>query len=343
MRIHYPMFLVLVSFMNMLSPVVGSSDEVNVSSFTDRGVMMYGDKAAGDKPFAKDPTVKRFRGKYFLYYSCLAPSRDSKQTWRIGIATSDDLVTWKKIGTLNPEQQAESKGICAPGAVVIGNRIHLFYQTYGNKEKDAICHAWSDDGVHFTRDPTNPVFRPHGAWTCGRAIDADAIPFKDSLLLYFATRDPSYTIQMIGVAAAPLDSDFSRSRWKQLVDRPILEPNLPWEKKCIEAPSVIRDGDGLVMFYAGAYNNSPQQIGCARSSDGIHWKRIFKEPLLATGMPGSWNSSESGHPGIFADSGGKTYLFYQGNNDNGASWYLSKVALGWNKGFPILINPGKTR
>jgi predicted GH43/DUF377 family glycosyl hydrolase len=343
MRKPYSLIMVLVPFMTMLSPAIGFSDEVNVSSFTDRGVMMYGDKASTSKPFAKDPTVKKFKGKYFLYYSCLAPSHDSKQIWRIGIATSDDLVTWKKIGMLKPEQEAESKGICAPGAVVIGDRMHLFYQTYGNKEKDAICHAWSDDGVHFTRDPTNPVFRPHGSWTCGRAIDADAIPFGNRLLLFFATRDPSYTIQMIGVAEAPLDSDFSRSQWKQLADRPILKPELPWEKKCIEAASVIPVGDGLVMFYAGAYNNSPQQIGCAKSRDGIHWKRIFKEPLLVTGAPGSWNSSESGHPGIFGDSDGKTYLFYQGNNDNGASWYLSKVALGWNKGIPFVIKSADSR
>lgn len=76
-------------------------------------------------------------------------------------------------------------------------------------------------------------------------------------------------------------------------------------------------GDKLYMFYAGAYNNAPQQIGVAESEDGIVWKRLSEEPFLRNGKPGEWNSSESGHPHIFTDSDGRTYLFYQGNNDNG--------------------------
>ena len=50
------------------------SDAVNVKSFTDKGVMMFGDISDGKSPFAKDPTVKKFRGKYFMYYSVLTLS-----------------------------------------------------------------------------------------------------------------------------------------------------------------------------------------------------------------------------------------------------------------------------
>ena len=46
------------------------------------------------------------------------------------------------------------------------------------------------------------------------------------------------------------------------------------------------------MFYAGAYNNEPQQIGVAVSDDGIAWTRLWDEPLLPNGAPGSWNESE---------------------------------------------------
>ena len=48
--------------------------------------------------------------------------------------------------------------------------------------------------MHFERDPSNPVFRPSGAWTCGRAIDAEAFPFNGKLYLAYATRDPKYKI-----------------------------------------------------------------------------------------------------------------------------------------------------
>jgi predicted GH43/DUF377 family glycosyl hydrolase len=307
---------------------------MNIAAYTEQGVMMFGDTFQGGLPYAKDPAVVQFGGRYFLYYS--VPTGAGLEGWRIGIATSDDLVHWERIATMQPEHPSEANGFCAPGAINLGGRVHLFYQTYGNRENDAICHAWSEDGVHFVREPSNPVFRPHGEWTCGRAIDADVIPDGDRLLLYFASRDRSYKTQLLGVAAAPLDSDFSRPHWKQLADRSILAPELDWEKDCIEAPTLIRHGGNLFMFYAGAYNNEPQQIGCAVSADGIQWKRLFKTPFLANGKPGSWNSSESGHPGIFRDADGQDYLFYQGNADHGKSWYLSKAKIGWRDEMPFL-------
>ena len=108
-----------------------------------------------------------------------------------------------------------------------------------------------------------------------------------------------------------------------LCDGPILKPELPWETNCIEAPSVIKRGDTLYLFYGGGYNNDPQQIGCATSKDGLHFQRLFREPLIPNGQPGDWNASETGHPGVFEDTDGRTYLFVQGNNDKGRTWFLS--------------------
>ncbi len=48
---------------------------------------------------------------------------------------------------------------------MIDGRVHLFFQTYGRGREDSICHAVSDDGLTFTPNPENPVFRPTGDWT----------------------------------------------------------------------------------------------------------------------------------------------------------------------------------
>jgi len=299
--------------------------------------MLFTDTSRG-RPFAKDPAVVRFGDGYFLYYS-IPPFGDGRSDdgWAIGIAHSVDLETWSRVGEIGPVQDCERNGICAPGAWVQGGKIHLFYQTYGNGRHDAICHAWSVDGVHFERDESNPVFRPGGAWNCGRAIDADVIEDGDRLLLYYATRDPDFRLQMLGVAAAPLTSSFGRDDWVQIDDGPILKPELPWEQECIEAAAVCRRNGRLFMFYAGAYNNKPQQIGCAVSDDGVSWQRLSDDPFLPNGAPGTWNASESGHPYVFVDDDGSTHLFFQGNNDNGRSWYLSRVAVGWDEERPRLI------
>ncbi len=306
--------------------------------------MYFGDKSRLGRPYSKDPSVVRFQGRYLMYFSIPpyepehAP-RNAAPGWGIGIAESRDMLHWKKVGEILPTPDTEeAKGICAPGARILEGKVHLFYQTYGNGPKDSICHAVSSDGIHFQRNPTNPIFRPEGAWTVGRAIDAEVFPHNDKLYLYYATRDPAMKIQMVGMAEAPLRSDYGRSRWKHLNGSgPLLKPELPWERDCIEAPTICRHGETLYMFYAGGYNNAPQQIGCATSKDGLHWTRISKEPLLANGKPDEWNSSESGHPGVFVDDDGQTYLFYQGNSDRGKTWLLSRKRVVWSReGVPSL-------
>lgn len=300
--------------------------------------MMYGDTSRIGVPFAKDPFVIRFGGRYLMYYS-IPPYKDKTnpiQGWGLGIAESRDLNNWKKIGEVTPDGDYEKKGLAAPCAIVIDNQVNLFYQTYGNGKNDAICHAVSKDGIHFIRNATNPIFHPTGNWNCGRAIDAEIFWFKEKYLLYFATRDPDYKIQIQGVASAPANTNFNRDQWTQLTNAPILKPEYPWEGACIEAAALVQKGDLLYMFYAGAYNNDPQQIGVAKSSDGINWERLSNKPFLTNGDPGEWNSSESGHPHLFKDENGKTYLFFQGNNDHGKTWYLSNIEVKWNEKGPYL-------
>jgi predicted GH43/DUF377 family glycosyl hydrolase len=303
--------------------------------------MYFGDTVRSGVPFSKDPHVIWFQGKYLMYYS-VSGYTDKARTqrgWGIAVAESADLVNWQRVGEVNPDPNAnyESKGFAAPCALVVGDTVHLFYQTYGNGRNDAICHAWSTDGITFTRDKTNPIFKPGGNWNCGRAIDAEVIRFKDKYFLYYATRDPEYKIQMQGVAVAPANTNFNRSDWKNIsVDAPILKPELPWEKDCIEGASVIEKNGRLYMFYAGAYNNAPQQIGVAVSSDGIKWERFFAEPFLANGALGTWNASESGHPHIFANPNGDDYLFFQGNKTNGKDWYLSNIKVVWEDNLPVI-------
>ena len=314
-----------------LPPITFAADE------PERPRMYFADTVSG-RPYSKDPAVVKFKDKYFLYYSLSPYEGKPTHGWNIGIATSDNLFDWRKIGALKNTGEVERNGFCAPGAIVLDGKVHLFYQTYGNGPRDAICHAWSEDGIGFTRNSTNPIFRPTGRWNCGRAIDADVIEHDDRLLLYWATRDPEFKTQMQGVSAAPLDSDFAVEKWTQLnPDGPILTPELPWERRCIEAAAMARREGRLYMFYAGGYNNEPQQVGVAVSDDGVHFKRLSEEPFLPNGPAGSWNSSESGHPFLFQDEDGRDYLFYQGNNDRGRTWYLSMVPIGWKDGQPVLL------
>ena len=286
------------------------------------------------KDFAKDPTVVWFKDRYYMYFSIPPQEKDGgKYGWTTGIAQSDDLTHWKYVKNLLPDQECVKNGFCAPCARVFNNKVYLFYQSYGNGAKDAICASVSEDGLNFTPNPSNPLFRPHGTWTNGRAIDADVFFFKNKLFLYAATRDPEGKIQKIVVATSGISlddlDDVTSEDWTQAYDGSILEPSLSWETKCIEAPTTIERNGKLYMFYAGGYNNDPQHIGVAVSDDGVKWTRLWNVPFITNGPEGQWNSSESGHPGVFLDKDGQTWLFFQGNSTHGKDWFLSRVKLNW--------------
>ena len=59
--------------------------------------MYYGDESLPGRPFSKDPYVIFFQQKYWMYYS--TPDAFKKE-WHIGIATSNDLVHWEKVGDI---------------------------------------------------------------------------------------------------------------------------------------------------------------------------------------------------------------------------------------------------
>lgn len=301
--------------------------------------MLYRDETKKGRPYAKDPAVVKYKGKYWMYHS-LPPREDGRPAggWIVGIASSTDLHNWKKEGEILPVGGYEKKGLAAPEAIVLRDTIHLFYQTYGNARKDAICHAWSVDGINFHRNPSNPIFAPTGDWNIGRAIDAEVFPFEGKLYLYWASRDTAYKQQLLGVSSAPLYSDYGRDKWTQISTEPLLKPDLPWEMNCIEAASICEHDGKLYMFYAGAYNHETQQIGCAVSTDAVHWTRISDQPVLPKGPAGSWNSTESGHPGVFQDENGDTWLFFQGNPDHGQTYYLSKKRVEWGENGPIITD-----
>ena len=80
--------------------------------------MMFGDTTRLGRPFAKDPYVISFEGRYLMYYSVpgYTEKNGTSLGWGIGIAESHDLRNWKRIGEVNTDPEAiyESKGFAAP-------------------------------------------------------------------------------------------------------------------------------------------------------------------------------------------------------------------------------------
>ena len=101
-----------------------------------------------------------FRGKYhvFFQHNPYAPRWD-KMHW--GHAVSTDLIHWEELPiALFPEEEYENDGGCFSGsAVEREGRLYLFYTSVSHELKQTQSVAYSDDGIHFTKYPGNPVIR----------------------------------------------------------------------------------------------------------------------------------------------------------------------------------------
>ena len=135
-----------------------------------RPLMLYGDTSRVGIPYSKDPHVVNFKGRYLMYHSIPPMKGEPDSGWNIGIAESKDLMNWTKVGEITPAPEAdyEKKGLCAPGALVKDGKVHLFYQTYGNGKKDAICHAISDSFQKESDESDFPPGRRLDLWACHR-------------------------------------------------------------------------------------------------------------------------------------------------------------------------------
>jgi hypothetical protein len=98
--------------------------------------MLYGDATRHGQPFAKDPCVIRLGGRYLMYYS-MAPSTNpaAPKGWAVGIAESRDLIAWNKVGEMLPEQDCEKNGLVNGKAILLGGKLHVFYNFQGNRDK----------------------------------------------------------------------------------------------------------------------------------------------------------------------------------------------------------------
>lgn len=108
-------------------------------------------------------------GKYHLFTltppcgTTVYPAR-LRTTWEH--AVSDDLVHWEQLPTAlypsDDENAPDASGIWT-GSVIYGEgKYHAFYTGYSLKVRfqQTICHATSDDGITWVKDPANPVITP---------------------------------------------------------------------------------------------------------------------------------------------------------------------------------------
>lgn len=78
-------------------------------------------------------------------------------------------------------------------------------------------------------------------------------------------------------------------------------PRGSWDERGVADPFVMKTGGTWYLYYLGQNRAHQQQIGLARSNDGVRWEKLRSNPVLTIPLPGSGAPDENGlgEPAVF--------------------------------------------
>lgn len=250
-----------------------------------------------------NPSVVRFRESYLNLYSGY-----DGETWRTGAATSDDGITWTRLGpVLAPDPGTwEGDYIAANGsALVTGGTIRYWYQA-GDPPRIGL--ATSSDGRSWQKRQA-PVLEPgpRGSWDEVGVADPYVIAAGGRLYMYFLGEDRAQR-QRLGAAVS--DDGVS---WTRLRANPILGLGEygSFDESGLGEPAVWASAGRYWMMYTGRDRREYRRLGFAVSTDGIAWDRLPAETVVAGNQP--WNSKVLCDPTVEA-VGGEIRVWFGGGN-----------------------------
>jgi predicted GH43/DUF377 family glycosyl hydrolase len=268
-----------------------------------------------------DPFVMKDGNIYKMWYGT---NQDGTKT-QIGYAESYDGIKWTHHPTpvlrIGPEGAWDDEDVETPTVVKYNGIYHLWYCARGslNESEDAfpentyrIGHATSPDGIHWTKDPNNPVI-PLGKiyidwdWAC--TAEPTVVVEDGTFKMWYLGGDVYKGKFRLRVGYA---TSKDGSNWTKHQENPVL--NSPEKNRQLATPSVLHCEKGYILWFSlcdeehDYFPNGP--FRCATSPDGINWT-IHPEYTLEPGPMGAWD-----HSGIF----GPTVLFDKDENKY-KMWY----------------------
>jgi predicted GH43/DUF377 family glycosyl hydrolase len=190
------------------------------------------------------------------------------QTWRTLHARSGDGLHWEKLGVvLAPDAKIwEGSYIAANGsALSYGNQLWYWYQA-GPRDlpRIGLARDW--------RKQPAPVLDtgPRGAWDERGVADPNVIRIEPYFYMYYLGQDRARR-QRLGLARS-LDG----IRWEKLRTNPLLELGEEggFDENGLGEPAVWTARGFYWMLYTGRDLHENRRLGLARSTDGVHWKKL---------------------------------------------------------------------
>lgn len=281
-----------------------------------------------------DPSVFKKDGKYIMYASASQGFDGNVKIYRL---TSSDGVNW----ALNPSNAVferrtagfDAKSVETPGIIFYKGTWHMYYTayetSYSNVNEYRVGHAYSCDGINWTRNP-NPIISPTHPNTTA-AVDSDGdgeydfnqylvaepapVIVNGELFLYYSTQGYSNAVsnqlQTIGVVRS---SDGFTFGAQQLA----LSPDQgSWPRatyKGFSTANAIVMGGKVHLFFTvvDASDNHQARLGYAYSDNGLTgWTQpsgaIFQDSDF------TWTSREVRSPSMLLE-GSTLRMWFAGDD-----------------------------
>ena len=195
---------------------------------------------------------------------------------------SRDLVDWKVLpDAFGPGERGsvDGDGVWTGSVIEHEGTYHFFYTGYSRDHANPqrICHATSTDLVHWTKDPSNPLFGPDPRWY--EPIDwRDPFIYRDEasgrFTMLIAARENEGPTLRRGCIAIATSADLKT--WQ--VDKPLWTPRVTHVMEC---PELFRLGDYWYLVFSRYSEQAQTVYRVSRSSHGPWETRALEFPRRA--------------------------------------------------------------
>ncbi len=180
--------------------------------------------------------------KYLMYYTGW---RSIYGVWQIGLAESNDGITWLRYP--NPILKADSSSnfkIGVTSVLKINGKYYMYYTSspLGYYDNMRINLAISSDGINWTRYPANPVLKPTESWE-GVGINFPAVIYDNNhFIMIYNNTDRT----KLGIANSDDGINWKKSLTPTFTTR---DTQKKWEQAAY--PFLTKFGNEYWLYYTG--------------------------------------------------------------------------------------------
>ena len=238
-------------------------------AWTQPQIVLDCDSTTGWEDIVNRSTTIYWQGRFHMWYTGQTfPPELGQGVSKIGYAVSDDGLHFRRVQrepVLEPEMDYEGYSVMNPYVLYDEKRgvLRMWYSSGETYEPNVECYAESEDGIHWTRSPLNPIFAKGvpGTWEADRVGGLEVHPLPDGRYIMFYIGYSDINTARIGAAVSP----DGITRWHRLQSNPLVEPTPgEWDERACYKPTVCYDAkkDRWMLWYNGR-NDHYEFIGLA--------------------------------------------------------------------------------